>query len=99
LSETINAELSGADIKVFAFSPPYTNTPLLKAGNMPEKLRWYAISGLWDPAVIAKQGYKAFKDGKTIFIPGPMNWLMHSIIVRISPHNLLNMTSRIMMKG
>ncbi|MCX6002042.1 MAG: SDR family NAD(P)-dependent oxidoreductase [Chloroflexi bacterium] len=99
LSETVNAELSGTGIKVFAFSPPYTRTPLLKAGNLPEKLRWFAISGLWDPAVIAKQGYKAFKQGKTMFIPGPMNWLMHSVIVRLTPHSLLNMTSKLMMKG
>jgi short-subunit dehydrogenase len=99
LSETVNAELSGTAIKVFAFSPPYTNTPLLKASNLPKKLRWFAISGLWDPAVIARQGYKAFKQGKAIFIPGPMNWLMHSVIVRLTPHNLLNMTSKIMMKG
>ena len=62
-------------------------------------MRWFAISGLWDPAVVAKQGYKAFKQGKTIFIPGTMNWLMHSVIVRLAPHNLLNMTSKMMMKG
>jgi len=99
LSEAVNAELSGTGIKVFAFSPPYTKTPLLKAANLPEKLRWFAISGLWDPAIIAKQGYRAFKHGKTIFIPGPMNWLMHSVIVRLTPHNLLNMISKIMMKG
>jgi short-subunit dehydrogenase len=99
LSEAVNAELSGSNIKILAFSPPYTNTPLLKAGNMPEKLRWYLISGLWDPAIIAMQGYKAFKQGKTIFIPGQMNWLMHSVIVRMSPHNLLNAVSKIMMKG
>jgi short-subunit dehydrogenase len=99
LSEAINAEVSDTNVKILAFSPPYTNTPLLKAGNMPAKLRWYMISGLWDPTVIARQGYKAFKQGKTIFIPGPMNWLMHSIIVRVSPHNLLNGVSKIMMKG
>jgi len=99
LSEAVNAELSDSGIKVFAFSPPYTKTPLLKAANLPEKLRWFAISGLWDPAVIAKQGYKAFKQGKTTFIPGPVNWLMHSVIVRLTPHNLLNMISKLMMKG
>lgn len=99
LSEAVNAELSGTNIKILAFGPPYTNTPLLKAANMPEKLRWYKISGLWDPAVIARQGYRAFKQGKTIFIPGPINWLMHSIIVRLSPHNLLNAVSKVMMKG
>ena len=98
LSEAVNAELSGTGIKVFAFCPPYTKTPLLKAANLPEKLRWFAVSGLWDPAVIAKQGYKAFKQGKTVFIPGPINWLMHSVVVRLTPHNLLNVISKTMMR-
>lgn len=99
MSEAVNAELSGTGIKVLTFSPPYTKTPLLKAGNMPDKMLWYSISGLWDPAVIASKGYKAFKQGKTICIPGPMNWLMHSIIVRLSPHNMLNAISLQAMKG
>jgi hypothetical protein len=66
---------------------------------MPEKMIWYKISGLWDPAVIAAIGYKAFKRGKSICIPGPMNWLMHSIVVRLSPHNMLNAISLRAMKG
>jgi len=99
LSETVNAELAGTDIRILAFCPPYTKTPLIKDANQPEKLPWFAISGLWDPAVIARQGYKAFKDGKTVFIPGPMNWLMHSVVVRLTPHNMLNATSKLMMKG
>jgi uncharacterized protein len=99
LSEAVNAELAGTDISILAFCPPYTKTPLIKAAHLPEKLRWFAISGLWDPAVIAAQGYKAFKDGKTVFIPGPMNWLVHSVMVRLTPHNLLNATSKLMMQG
>jgi short-subunit dehydrogenase len=99
MSEAINAEIKGTGVKVLTFSPPYTKTPLLKSGNMPDKMFWYNISGLWDPAVIASRGYQAFKQGKLICIPGPMNWLMHSIVVRISPHNLLNIISLWAMKG
>lgn len=98
MSEAINAEINGTGVKILAFAPPYTKTPLLKAANLPEKLRWFAISGLWAPEVIAAQGYKAFKQGKTVFIPGPMNWLMHSVIVRLSPHNMLNATSKMLLK-
>jgi len=99
MSEAINAEIQGTGVKVLTFSPPYTKTPLLKDANMPEKMIWYKISGLWDPAVIAAIGYKAFKRGKIICIPGPMNWLMHSIVVRLSPHNMLNAISLRAMKG
>jgi short-subunit dehydrogenase len=98
MSEAINAEIKGSGVRVLTFSPPYTKTPLLKDAGMPEKMLWYKISGLWDPAVIAAIGYKAFKDGKTICIPGPMNWLMHSIVVRLSPHNMLNAISLRAMK-
>ncbi len=98
MSEAINAEIQGSGVKVLTFSPPYTKTPLLKDANMPEKMLWYKISGLWDPAAIAAIGYKAFKSGKTICIPGPMNWLMHSIVVRLSPHNVLNAISLRAMK-
>jgi short-subunit dehydrogenase len=98
MSEAVNAEIKGSGVKVLTFSPPYTRTPLLKDANMPEKMMWYKISGLWDPAVIAAIGAKAFKDGKTICIPGPMNWLMHSIVVRLSPHNMLNAISLRAMK-
>ena len=99
MSEAINAERKGTGVKVLTFSPPYTKTPLLKSGNMPDKMFWYKISGLWDPAVIASKGYQAFKQGKEICIPGPMNWFMHSIVVRMSPHNLLNAISLWAMKG
>ncbi len=98
MSEAVNAEIKGSGVKVLTFSPPYTKTPLLKDANMPEKMMWYKISGLWDPVVIAATGYKAFKDGKNICIPGPLNWLMHSIVVRLSPHNMLNAISLRAMK-
>jgi uncharacterized protein len=99
MSEAVNAEIKGTGVKVLTFSPPYTKTPALKKGGMPDKIFWYNISGLWDPAVTAQKGYQAFKEGKTICIPGPMNWLMHSIVVRLSPHNLLNAISLWAMKG
>ena len=99
MSEAVNAEIKGTGVKVLTFSPPYTKTPALKKGNMPDKMFWYNISGLSEPAVTAAKGYKAFKEGKVICIPGPMNWLMHSVVVRLSPHGLLNAVSLWAMKG
>ncbi|MCX6005265.1 MAG: SDR family NAD(P)-dependent oxidoreductase [Chloroflexi bacterium] len=93
MSEAVDAELKGTGVRVLTFSPPYTKTPLLKAANLPERIPWFSVSGLWDPAVIARKGYQAFREGKTICIPGPMNWLMHSIIIRLSPHSLVNAVS------
>ena len=98
MSEAVNAEVRGTGIKVLTFSPPYTKTPAFKKGNLPAKMFWYNISGLSDPELTARKGYKAFKEGKTICIPGPMNWLMHSIVVRISPHGMLNAVSLWAMK-
>jgi uncharacterized protein len=99
MSEAVNAEIKGTGVKVLTFSPPYTKTPALKTGGMPSKMFWYNISGLTEPAVTAANGYRAFKEGKAICIPGPLNWLMHSIVVRLSPHGLLNAVSLWAMKG
>jgi len=98
MSEAVNAEIQGTGVKVLTFSPPYTKTPMLKDGNLPEKMFWFKISGLWDPAVIAAIGYKSFRSGKAICIPGPVNWFMHSIVVRLSPHGMLSAISLRAMK-
>jgi len=93
LSEAIDAELKGTGVRVLTFSPPYTVTPLIKTAKLPDRMPWFSVSGLWDPAVIAGKCYQAFREGKTICIPGPMNWLVHSILIRLSPHNLINAVS------
>ena len=49
-------------------------------------------------AVVAKHGHHAYKQGKTIFIPGPVNCLMRPVIMFPTTHNLPNMTARLFIR-
>ncbi len=93
LSEAANEELKGTGVSVFTFNPSYTKTPLLSRGGFPERVWWYRISGLSDPADMARKAMKAFKQEKPLYIPGIRNWLVHSVLVRVMPRSLLNTLS------
>ena len=93
LSQAVNQEIKGTGVKVFTLNPSYTNTPLLKSGGFPKRIWWYKISGLSDPAVIAHKGIKAFKEEKTVYIPGTRNWFIHSVLVRLTPRSLADILS------
>lgn len=94
LSEAVDQELRGTGVRVFTFNPSYTRTPLLSRGGFPVKIWWYRISGLSDPADMARQAVRVFKQGKPVFIPGLRNWLVHSILIRLMPRSLLNALGR-----
>lgn len=89
LSESAARELRGTGVSVMTANPSYTDTPLLCSEGFPEKLRWYAIGGLGDPAVIAKKIFRAFLRGKPVYIPGFLNWCVHSLLVRLLPRSLI----------
>ena len=91
LSEAVNEEVKGTGVKVFTFNPSYTDTPLLKGGGFPARIWWYNISGLSDPAVMARKAVKAFKKEKAVYIPGARNWFVHTILVRVTPRRLSNL--------
>lgn len=93
LSEAVNGELRGTGVKVLTFNPSYTRTPLLNRGGFPPRVWWYRISGLSDPGDMARQAVKAFKKEKTLYIPGIRNWLVHSVLIRVTPRSLLNTLS------
>ncbi len=93
LSEAANEEIKGTGVSVFTFNPSYTKTPLLSRGGFPERVWWYRISGLSDPADMARKAMKAFKQEKPLYIPGIRNWLVHSVLVRVMPRSLLNTLS------
>jgi len=99
LSEAVNEEVRRSGVKVCTLNPSYTNTPLIKSGDFPERLWWYSISGLADPAVIAKKGIEAFKKGKSLYIPGFKNWLIHIMLQRISSRKLINYISYYALKS
>jgi short-subunit dehydrogenase len=89
LSEAVNRELKGTGVKITTLCPSYTDTPLLKVNGFPEKVWWYRISGLSDPADIARKGVKALVKGKVIYIPGLINKFVHLVLNRITPRRLL----------
>ena len=93
LSEAVNQEIKGTGVKIFTLNPSYTDTPILKSGGFPEKVWWYKISGFSDPAVIARKAIKAFKEEKAVYIPGMINWFVHSILIRFVPRRLTNAIS------
>ena len=90
LSEAVNEELRGTGVKVFTFNPSYTDTPLLKTGGFPQRLWWFKISGLSDPSVMARKAVKAFKNERSVYIPGIRNWFVHCVLVRLTPRKLAN---------
>jgi short-subunit dehydrogenase len=91
MSEAVNEELKGTGVKVCTFNPSYTDTPLLRGGGFPARLWWFWISGLSDPAVMARKAVKAFKKEKAVYIPGFRNWFVHTILVRVVPRRLSNL--------
>ena len=99
LSEAVDEEIKGTGVRVFTFNPSYTRTPLLNRGGFPSRIWWYRISGLSDPADMARQAVKAFKQGKPVYIPGLRNWFTHSILVRVMPRSLLNALGRWVLRG
>jgi short-subunit dehydrogenase len=99
LSEAVDQEIKGTGVRVFTFNPSYTKTPLLNRGGFPERIWWYRISGLSDPADMAGKAVKAFKQEKPVYIPGLRNWLVHSILIRLMPRRLLNALGRWVLRG
>ncbi|MDQ1331675.1 MAG: family NAD(P)-dependent oxidoreductase [Thermodesulfobacteriota bacterium] len=93
ISEAVNEEVRRSGVRVFTLNPSYTKTPLIKGGDFPERLWWYAVSGLADPAMIARKGVRALKKGKTLYIPGFKNWIIHILLPRLSTRKIINFFS------
>jgi short-subunit dehydrogenase len=93
LSEAVCREVKGTGVKISTFNPSYTSTPLIKGDAFPEKLWWYRISGMSDPAVIAQEAVKALKKGKPVYIPGWKHRVIHTILPRFLPRRVTNFIS------
>ena len=99
LSEAVNEEVRRSGVRVCTLNPSYTNTPLIKGGDFPERLWWYSISGLNDPAVIAQEGIRALKKGKSVHIPGLRNKIIHILLPRLSARKITNLLSYYVLKS
>lgn len=93
LSEAVNRELRGTGVRITAFCPSYTDTPLLKGEGFPERVRWYRVSGLPSPATVARHGIRALVTGKAVYIPGVRNRLIHTVLNRMLPRRAIDWIS------
>lgn len=99
LSEALQQELKDTGVSVFTLNPGYTDTPLLKGKNFPEKLRFYRFGGKSDPATIAEKGVRAFVRGKRVYIPEFRLWFVFFVMNRFLPKRLINANAGWMIQG
>ncbi len=81
-TEALAEELSGSGVRVTCLTPGPTATGFAAAADVGGSLLFKA--GTMDVAVVARQGYRGFRRGKLIVMPGLMNKLS-TLSVRIAP--------------
>jgi short-subunit dehydrogenase len=99
LSEAVHEEVLGAGVRIFTLNPGYSDTPLLQGAGFPEKLRFYNFGGKSDPAVIARKGVTAFKNGKRVYIPEKHLWFLFMVLNRFAPRRLISKISDLMVRA
>jgi uncharacterized protein len=99
LSEGIRSELRGTGVSVCTLNPPYTNTAMLKTKGFPREIRFYKISGIKDPAWIARKALGAFEKDKFMYIPGLWGKFIHLVLIRFSPRRLVDFVTYHLLKG
>ncbi len=99
MSEAVHQELKGTGVTVFTLNPGYTDTPLLRGGGFPDKLRFYSFAGKSSPDTIADKGVQAFMRGKRVYIPEPHLWFLFFVMNRFTPRRMINAISEKMVQG
>ena len=87
LTEGLAEELRGTGVTVTALCPGPTDTGFVKRANMPGS-RFSDIFRFTKPSGVARAGYRALMKGKTIEVPGALNYLA-SAGVRLLPRGLV----------
>ncbi len=99
LSEGIRAELTGTGVSVCTLNPPYTNTAMLRTKGFPREIRFYRISGIKEPAWIARKALGAFEKDKFMYVPGLWTKFIHLVLIRFSPRRLVDFVTYHLLKG
>ena len=99
LSQAIRAELRGTGVTVCTVNPPYIDTRLLHMDGYPEDLRFYTLSGKKSPEWLARKAVNAFEKKKLMYVPGLSAWLIHVLLVRLSPRWLVDAVSYFALQG
>ncbi|MDZ7830310.1 MAG: hypothetical protein U5L07_01005 [Desulfobacterales bacterium] len=104
----------GDDVKIgrfpeetrFIYPNPLRACPWRSTGPLtspmsqfPKHLRWFAISGLKKPEWVAEKALKAFEKQKFLYVPGFRSWLIHILLLRLSPKRMVDWFSPIFLRG
>lgn len=85
LTEGLAEEVRGTGLTVSCLAPGATDTRFANRADM-ENSTLFQL-GTMDPSVVARIGYKGFRAGKTIVVPGLFNKLT-TFAVRFTPRSL-----------
>jgi len=99
LSQGVRAELKGTGVTICTLNPPYVDTDILRHGGFPRHLRWFTVSGLKKPEWVAEKALKAFEKQKFLYVPGFRSWLIHILLLRLSPKRMVDWFSPIFLQG
>ncbi len=96
-SEALAEELTGTGVRVTALCPGPTLTPFPRAAGAPES-KFFQKTAM-SAETVASFGYRAFRRGRVIAIPGLPNRLL-ALLVRFTPRGLVRkVTKRLNLGG
>jgi hypothetical protein len=91
-SEAIANELRGSAVTVTCFCPGATHTGFAKQAGI-ENSRLFKKVGAMPAEKVARQGYRALMQGRTVAISGLHNWIVAQS-VRFTPRKIVTAISR-----
>ena len=95
-TEAMRAELpKGSRVVISTLNPPFTRTRLIQDAGVPQDYIPIIMSFMSVEEVVTP-GVKAFGKGKGRFVPGLHNRILYLGMVRVIPHRLLFVLSRIL---
>jgi hypothetical protein len=91
-SEAIANELHDSGVTVTCFCPGATNTGFARRAGM-EKSRLFKQIGSMNAEKVARNGYRAVMEGRTLAISGAHNWVVVQS-TRFAPRKMVTAISR-----
>src|SRR6202050_2461936 len=91
-SEALANELRGSGVTVCCFCPGATHTGFAKHAGI-ENSRLFKTVGAMPAEKVARQGYRALMQGRTVAISGLHNWIVAQS-VRFTPRKIVTAVSR-----
>ena len=98
LCEAAAEEVRESGVIVGTLNPSYTQTPMIHGEAFPQRLKWFRVTGLNDPADVARQAVMAVRRGKPMHITKMRNRLIHLILPRFGSRRLSNWISYLALK-